>query len=118
MACEVGMARRRTAFVTAVLPIVCLGAEASAAFAPGHDPMRNDEKYGRQSRSAFGRSVPQIMSLLNPRERVTRQRPGRRFLRTWQGSVDVRRRESFLRYGTGGTRSKAVPRPTRAESTP
>ena len=129
--CEVGIPRRYTAFVIAALPVVCLSAEGSVAFAPGlmpvaqsvwiapgNDPKRGGEKCGRVSSSAIGRSFVEIMLLLNPREEETRQRPGRRLLRGWRGRVDVRRRESILRYGSDRTDSKAVSGATLAESTP
>ena len=128
--CEAGIARRGAAFVIAALPAVCLCTLGSAAIAPGllpnaqsdwiapgNDPTRGGEKCGQVSPAAFGRSVIAVMFLLNPREEKTRQRPGRRFLRSWRGRVDARRQEWTLRYGFGRTGSKAVSGPTLAEST-
>ena len=124
-------ARRRTDLVMAGLPVVCLGAAGSAAFASGlmslsqsgvivlrNDPKRRGEKCGRVPGAAIRRSVLGIVFILNPQQGETRQWAGRRFLQSWRGRVRAARRESFPRSASGRMRSKVVPGAALAESTP
>ncbi len=129
--CEAVGTRRRADLVMPVLPVVHLSAKGSAAFASGpmpfvgsdvivprNDPKRRGEKCGRVPSAAIRRSVLGIVFIPNPEQGETRQRSGRRGLRSWRGRVCAGRRESFSRYGSGRTRSKTAPGAALAESTP